>query len=290
MRKLILLLSLFTPVLSIAQQLTEKKAVRIYEHHSSSINGNKQFGAGANGDSSGYDFVKHTYYGSFHPTLGKQWSASELENIDMVEHNGKFGNNGPFGITSGVSTIWSGDIKGNGTTMYMEAPVTFNYATSTKVTDIKNAFDSAKATVAIGAVTNGKIYLARIRKGNQYVAMRITNVLNLPPNFNMGNADVYFDFDYKYGTYDPTGVNDVTTAVKTFTINPNPARGSFKISLPATLNAANTAITIINVTGQVVLSGKYEDNYMEHNLMPGNYIVRLTDGMTTCQSRLVISE
>lgn len=290
MRKLTLLLTLF-PAISMAQSLTEKKAVRLYEHHSSSINGNKQFGSGANGTNSGYDFVNHAYYGSFKPGMGGGWTAAELQNIDMVEHNGRFGNNGPFGFTSGVSTIWGGDIKGNGTTVYMEAPASFNYTSATKVSDIKNVFDSMKAAKAVTTVQNGKIYLARIRNSNQYVAMKVTDVLNLPTGFTQGIADVYFDFDYKYGTYDPTtGINDMTVNTQDLQISPNPAKGIFKISLPTDLVAKNTTLTVIDLAGKIVLSERYQSENIEHHLSPGVYAVRLTDGFTGYQSRLVIAE
>jgi len=289
MKKTILLLSLLIPMLAIAQSVTEKKAIRFYEHHSSSINGNKQFGAAANGSKSGYDFAKHDYYGSYKPVLGEEWTPAELQNIDMVEHNGKFGNNGLFGITSGISSIWGGDIEGNNTTLYMEAPATFNYTSATKVTDIKNAFDNTKASKSINVIENGKVYIARIRNGNQYIAMKVTNVLNLPPNFTMGIADVYFDFDYKYGTYDPTIVPDITN-LESLSIVPNPARNSFKVALPKKLNAANTVFTVFNIAGQTVLSQMYQDTQIDHQLPAGNYIVRLSDGTIMYQSRLSIVE
>ena len=83
-------------------------------------------GQGASGVQSAYDFVNHTYYNSYDSATFDAYTNGEEANIDMAEHNGPYGNQGPFGFTSGVSSIWNGDIQGNGTTMWMMAPPGFN--------------------------------------------------------------------------------------------------------------------------------------------------------------------
>lgn len=292
MKKVILLLSLLAPVLSsFAQALTEKKGVRIWEHHSSSINNNMPFGNGANGSEAGYDFISHKHYPSFNPATQSKWTASFRVSLDLAEHNGKYGGNKPFGFTSGVSSIWMGDIEGNGMTLYMEAPSSFNYTSATKATDIKNAFDATKATKAIETVTNGKIYLAQVRGSSIYVAMKITKVQNLPLNHAPNtNADVYFEFDYKYGNAGATSIETTTIGEESFTIVPNPAKGMFKIELPSSLDAAKTVVSISNMTGQIVYSEKYASGEITHNLPAGNYIVRLNADDKVYQSRLTIVE
>ena len=115
-----------------AQSLKAETGLRLYEHHSKTIAGPK----GANGFQSGYDFVKREYVNSFDEKTFSAYMDGTDTTIDMVEHNGTYGGpaaNGKFGFTSGVSTIWGGDIKGNGTTKWMAAPAGFNYNTANNV-------------------------------------------------------------------------------------------------------------------------------------------------------------
>ncbi|HEU4610360.1 MAG TPA: T9SS type A sorting domain-containing protein [Chitinophagaceae bacterium] len=222
MRRTLLALSLMASGLAAyAQPLTQITGLRLYEHHSSGMNGGAPFGSSANGAQSGYDFVNRVYYNSFDPQTFGAYTGGQEANIDMVEHNGPFGNGSQFGFTSGVSTIWGGDIKGNGTTKWMEAPASFNYDNANNVTAIRSAYDATVAALSISAVAAGKVYLARIRNSELYVAMRVAEVRNA--GGTGGVQDVYFAFDYKYGTYTaPTGI-DAPELKTGITLFPNPA-------------------------------------------------------------------
>lgn len=290
----LVLLSTLTPFICMAQKTTEKKNIRLYEHHSSDMNQGQPFGNGADGSKSGYDFVKHTYYNSFNPSTMGKWSATELANIDMVEHNGPFGGSSfatPFGFTSATSTIWNGDIKGNDITVYAEAPATFKYDSATDVSYIKKAFPASTAK-AITAVAANKVYLAKIRNTELYVAIKVTNVKNGSPNLNPGVdiASVYFDFDYKYGTYVAgTSVDNVGDAAKTFSIVPNPSKGNFEIAaIPQELQVNKATISIMDMTGRTIYSQPATSARVNQTFQAGNYIILLSDGSSTYRSRLVV--
>lgn len=228
---------LFAAAVGRAQSLTTVTGLRLYEHHSKSIAGSM----GANGFQSGYDFVKRAYVNSFNKTTFGPYTDGTDSTIDMVEHNGTYGNQGNFGFTSGVSSIWNGDIQGNGTTKWMEAPAGFNYATTTKVTQLKAAYNASTATQAITAVKNNTTYIGRIRNSELYVAVRTTNVTNGPA----GPADMFFDFEYKYGTW-TTGVTDAENTIE-LSVYPNPATG--QVVLGNTTQQAVTA-QLVSLTGQ----------------------------------------
>ncbi len=182
-----------------AQELSEITNIRLYEHHSSTINGGADIGWEANGSQSGYDFVNNTYHDSFDPDTFGEFTGGEEANIDLVEHNGPFGGGFDYGFTSGESSIWSGEIRGNALTKWMPAPVDFDYDSATDVSELYEAYDVDAAVLSVGYVDNGNVYIAQVRESNLYVAMKVYNVTNLmgPPE---GFADVYFDFDYKYGS------------------------------------------------------------------------------------------
>jgi hypothetical protein len=254
MRKfyLVPLLACLSTNLFAQAKLTTKNNVRIWEHHSSAVNGGKAFGTSANGRMSGYDFIKNTYFSSIDTVMMDKWPGTEYMNIDLVEHNGPYGNTpSPFGFTSAASTIWGGDIRGNGKTMYMEAPVGFNYDSATSVATIRAAFDSTKATASIAAVANGKVYLARVRKSTRYIAMKITNVKNVGTVGPTDTASVYFDFSYKYGDFFPTSVDEVSGTNASVSVYPNPTQGNFTIELNA-VQATDAAINVYNHIGQIV--------------------------------------
>lgn len=229
-----------------AQSLTAVNNLRLYEHHSSTINNGAPFGSNANGSKSGYDFVNRAYFGSFNAATFGAYTNGEQANIDMVEHNSRFGNNGKFGITSGVSSIWNGDIKGNNTTVWMEAPASFNYNNANNVSQIVTAFNPATASKSIAEIKENTVYLARIRNTNLYVAMRAYNVHNVTGSAAI--QDVYFDFDYKYATYVPTGLEDKTLA-SALTLSPNPATDH--ITLKNTTQQPLTA-KMVSAYGQVI--------------------------------------
>ncbi len=241
-------------VTAMAQPLTTAPSVRLWEHHSSAINDDKVFGAGANGSMSGYDFMNHTYFDSFDSTTFDEHPPAVQANIDMVEHNGKFGNAGDFGFTSGTSSIWGGDIKGNNLTKYFLAPAGFNYDTITNVVTIRNAYDSTMATTAVATAVAGDVYLVRVRNTNMYLAMKITDAKNLPANHAPGDtANVYFDFVYKYGTYQaPNNVGTVGITAPDVNIYPVPNNGAFTISGKMNCNCNSASIAVLDLSGKVV--------------------------------------
>jgi hypothetical protein len=290
MKRHLLVLSLLgSGMAAYAQPLSTVTGLKLYEHHSSGINGGAPFGSSANGAQSGYDFVNRVYYNSFNPQTFGAYTAGEEANIDMVEHNGSFGNSGPFGFTAGVSTIWGGDIKGNGTTKWMEAPASFNYNNATNVTAIRSAYDSTVATLSIATVTANKIYLARIRNSQLYVAMRITEVKNAS---GMGGVqDVYFSFEYKYGTYvAPTGIDDPELKAG-ITLAPNPAQSLLRFS--SKLHERVT-VTITTVYGRQLQSFNLPGN-TTHSidisaLTSGHYMVSYTAAGGRCYTQQWIKQ
>jgi len=246
MKRSLLFLSLIGSSMALhAQLLTAVTGLTLFEHHSSSINNNSPFGSDANPSQSGYDFVTRSYYNSFNPTTFGAYTAGEEANIDMVEHNGTYGNQGNFGFTSAVSTIWNGDIKGNNTTLWIEAPASFNYQTVTAVSDIVGAFNTTTATKSIGEAKEGKVYLAKIRNTNLYVAMRCYNVKNAASPG--GIKDVSFDFDYKYGTLIPTTTEDIHLEAK-LSVYPNPVSGSLNLKNNSNLDVNITVFTPLGQT------------------------------------------
>lgn len=261
-----------------AQSLNTVTAQRLIEHHSSSVNNGAPFGSGANGSKSGYDFVTRNYYNSFNPTTFGPFTNGEEANIDMVEHNSRFGNNGKFGFTSAISSIWNGDIKGNNQTVWMEAPASFNYNAANNVSQIVAAFNASTATKSIAEVKENQVYLGRIRNTNLYVAMRTYNINNAVPNVSV--QDVSFDFDYKYATHNPTGIEDIASE-SVLSISPNPASGH--VVLKNTVQKAFSA-KIVSALGQVVRSvslGKEETQTVDISSMSsGVYFVicTLVDG------------
>ena len=290
MQKFTLLLATLLPFACLAQPTAEKTNIRIYEHHSSSINQNMPYGYGANGSQSGYDFVNSDYYDSFNPSTMGGWTAAEQANIDMVEHNGGF--NTPFGFTSATSSIWGGSIKGNDITVYAEAPASFEYDSASNVSYIKDAMP-ASTSKEIAEVVANKVYLAKIRNLDLYVAIKITNVKNVSPNTSPGMDpdDVYFDFDYKYGYYFPTDVKSISKTENTFNIAPNPSNGSFRIAyMPKDLRMNNATVRIMDMAGRIVYAQPASTINITTNLPAGNYIVSLTDGNSSYKSRLAIIE
>jgi hypothetical protein len=251
-----------------AQALSSKTGLRLYEHHSPLVSGS----AGANGVQSAYNFVGHTYFDSFNPATFGPYTAGEHMNIDMAEHNGPYGNGGRFGFTSEVSSIWNGDIKGNGTTLWMAAPAGFNYATITDVSNISSAYNAANASKSITEVKENTVYLGRIRNTSLYVAMRCFNVKNTVA----GNPNVYFDFEYKYGTLSATGVSNLGNN-NVLSVYPNPAVEN--VVLENTLNQPLT-VKIVSVNGQDIQSFSLNENGMKvvnvSDLSSGMYFVICT--------------
>lgn len=226
-----LLLSIFLLQIgffAISQTLSENTGLRFYEHHSSTINGGGDFGFFANGTQSGYDFVNHTYYNSFNTANMGAYLNGEEANIDMVEHNGPYGNGFGFGFTSGVSSIWNGNIKGNGTTMWITASGNFDYDQATHIAQLTDEYLSGTSMNFVGRVEEGGVYIARIRNSDMYVAIKCYNVSNIQGGPPFGQQDVSFDFDYKYGQLSSgMAENGMDRTVK---IYPNPASDKLTIS------------------------------------------------------------
>lgn len=243
-----------------AQQLTEKTALRFYEHHSS-MKTEAPFGEGANGDQSAYDFVKHQFVNSFDMSTFRAYplNSSVPASIDMVEHNGPFGNGGGFGVTSSNSTIWAQMgppyIRGNDQTMFMLAPSSFNYETASQLSDIKNSFDATKASKSIMAVAEGSVYLAKIRNTEQYVAIKVTGVKDW--SGGEGNDDVYFNFNYKYAAT-ASGLDETNNTLQP-AVFPNPAASALTIQLQKPAN--QITIRIFNTTGQL------QNEYLFNNIL-----------------------
>lgn len=256
-----------------AQALTEKTGLRFYEHHSSDMTG-KALGQDANGSKSGYDFVSGNYYNSFKESTMGPYTNGENQNLDMVEHNGPFGtgNGASFlGFTSGISTIWAGDIKGNGTTKWMKAPANFDYANADDVKDISGVYNDAMAFQSVDAVKKDEVYIGRIRGGAQYVVIKCT-ATKLPVT-QQGKDNIYFDFDYKTGTL-ATGLNEKNEML--FTMFPNPATDvlTFTLSTPALL----ASVKIYDAKGmEIVQDGVVNNNSIDvRTLANGLYFIRLT--------------
>lgn len=279
MKKLVLQLSLALMSLSIlvistsakAQALTEITGKRMYEHHSPTVQ--KPSGA-PGGDQSGYDFFKHEYISSFDPATFDEYTNGEEQNIDMVEHNGAGTGQGmTFGITSGVSTIWSGDIRGNGTTKWMIASSNFNYASASDVSVLETEYNAGVADSSIEAITEGAVYIANIRNTQMYVVMRCFNVTNGTP----GN-DTYFDFDYKYGTAATVGFNELEESLP-IEIFPNPTQDKLSIS-SVNKDFQVLSVVIIDTQGKIVFSQKGKEDILEldlSHLTEGIYIVQIED-------------
>lgn len=258
---------------AISQALTEKTGLRFYEHHSSDMT-NMPFGNGANGAQSGYDFVQGRYYYSYDSATMDRYQNGEEANLDMVEHNGVFGTGGNsrfVGFTSGVSTIWGGDIKGNGTTKWLKPHVSFSYQNADDMTDLSAVWNENNADVAVSEVKNNDIYIGKIRGGNQYVVIRCYNVQELTAAPGQ-NGNMYFDFDYKYvGT--PTGIAEASNDV--LAVYPNPANNELNITLGAGRQAQ--AVKIFSIVGEEVLSVNNTGNQVDLSMLtPGMYILNVT--------------
>ena len=267
----------------LSQTLTLVSGKRIYDHHSSSLSG------GPYGDynvdtQSAYDFVNHAYVGSGAPSLAP--------NRDLVEHNGYFGY-GPsgwglqFGFTNATSNIGNQAAQGNNQTKFhLNNAVSFS--TLTTVSSLIAAYNSSLATSYDTAVAVGNVYIARLRNTNTYVAMKITSVSNINQSqvTALGNnqavtLDVYFEFDYKYGTLNTTGQDTEglnQTENKLVKIYPNPAKHN--ILLEGILSYTN--YRILNSYGQTVmqdLSGALQKSLLLDisALEAGMYVVELHD-------------
>lgn len=243
---ILLLIMTFLGFNTYSQSLTEVTGIRFYEHHSSTINDDAPFGWGANGSQSGYDFVNNEYYHSFNLDNFANYLNGEEANIDMVEHNGPFGNGSDFGFTSGVSTIWGGDISGNGTTMWVTAPSTMNYTTVSDASELEEAYNAGAPSVAVNAVAENGVYIGKIRNSDLYVIMRCYDVNNVYVDTGLPQ-DAYFDFDYKYATVSSTSIQELNQV--DLTVSPNPSTDQIRIDADVVIDQ----VRIYSLDGKLVL-------------------------------------
>lgn len=120
MKKICIIVTLACTGLLHAQEVTEVKGLRLYEHHSSDVT-MMPFGSGAESSKSGYDFVDRKYYVSFGKVTMSSYQNGAEKNLDMVEHEELFGTQGVskyLGFTAGESSIWGVSIKGNAQTKW----------------------------------------------------------------------------------------------------------------------------------------------------------------------------
>lgn len=172
----------------LSAKLTEIKKARLYEHHSPTP---------GMGQQCFYDLINHK-------TLSVNYFPNQ-EEIDIMVHNGPTMPKNKLGFTSYRSNVW-GDL-GNGTTKFMLAPDHLDYDTITPQCLI-DGFDDLKAGLTIENVTEGQLYLTKIRGGKQFALLKINKVV-LPEYRNYSRRmfiDCYVDFEYKYYTINNTNL------------------------------------------------------------------------------------
>ncbi|UTW62810.1 T9SS type A sorting domain-containing protein [bacterium SCSIO 12741] len=265
----LLLLLIFLGTVGNAQSLKEITGKRFFEHHSPSM---KKLNGAPGPEQSGYDFVQHDYYSSFDVTSFGKYLNGEEANIDMVEH---FETRRVFTITSGESSIWAGDIWGNSKTQWVVASANFDYNTVSDVADLESEFQAGAPSLTLPAINEGEVYIARIRNTDQYVAMKCYNVTNA----NTGQ-DIFFDFDYKYGTRVEVQVGiEESSIAGNLSIFPNPA--SDWITLDYQGEEA-LQVTLLSVQGQIIqeleLAGGTNQSLDLGSLPSGMYVVRYSSG------------
>ncbi|GGH69838.1 T9SS type A sorting domain-containing protein [Phaeocystidibacter marisrubri] len=251
-----------------AQVLTEIVGKRLYEHHSP---GARNANGGPSGEKSGYDFVAHDFVSSFNPANFGRYTNGEEQNIDMVEHNGPASGTGKaFGITSGTSSIWAGDIRGNSTTSWVVASSSFDYTNATSATELRDEYNAGVPDSSIESMTEGAVYIARIRNTGMFVAMKCYNVTN----GNMG-SDIYFDFDYKYGTVSTVSL-DEENVEDHITMYPMPASDVLTI---ANSNTEPVTASISALDGRLLSTFTVQKNTNHpvdiSNLAQGTYLVTI---------------
>lgn len=263
-----------------AQVLTEVVGKRLYEHHSP---GAKSPSGGVSGEKSGYDFVTHTFISSFNPAnFGKYTNGEELD-IDMVEHNGPAARPlKSFGFTSGVSSIWNGDIRGNSITKWVAASSSFDYTSVSNVSALKAEYNAGTPDSSVESVTEGGIYIAKIRNTEMYVAMKCYNVTN-----GSMNSDIYFDFDYKYGTASSVSLKEENEEYH-ISVYPSPASNILNLvnDKPETIN-----LTISSIEGRTLKTLKIygKDSYQLDisDWDNGNYFIKFQVGNGVYTQRFI---
>lgn len=271
---------LLISVSSRAQVLTEIVGKRLYEHHSP---GAQSPTGGTSGTKSGYDFVTHGFVSSFNPANFGKYSNGEEQDIDMVEHNGPAARPlKSFGFTAGVSSIWNGDIRGNGITKWVEASSSFDYSSVSSVSALKAEYNAGTPDSSIESVTEGSIYIAKIRNTEMYVAMKCYNVTN-----GSMNTDIYFDFDYKYGTVSTVSLREEEEQYH-ITVFPTPASSVLTLvnDKPEAIN-----LTISSIEGRTIrelkIQGKESYQLDISNWDKGNYFIKFQVGNGVYTQRFI---
>jgi hypothetical protein len=299
MKKLVtttILLLLSTSTLTVlSQPLTLVTGQVLYEHHSSSLS-NSFYGYYNNNGQSGYDFVN-----GINVPSGVSAQAADR---DMVEHNGCFGYNGSswgwkFGFTSATTNIGNWGYQGNNLTkFYLNSNVTFTALNT--VADLVAAYNSAQAKKMDTAVATGNIYIAKVRGTDMYLAMRITTVSNLTSaqvtaihNQQNVTADVFFEFEYKYGTVSTVGINNQSASGTKNAINayPNPASSLLSISSPVDYNSyVITTISGETVKTETGYNFNRESSFDISTLKPGIYFIEFRNNNGFIQSTRFVKE
>ena len=134
----------------------------------------------------------------------------------------------------------------------------FNYTSATTVADLESEYNARTPSNTINTVKENGVYISKIRNTNLYVAIKCYNVTNVMVGPPTGGDDVYFDFDYKYGTISQGAiVNSITVeglgGVSTITTLGGTLQMVEKV-LPA--NATDNSVTwsVVNGTGSATIS------------------------------------
>ncbi len=277
-----------------AQSLITVLNKKVYEHHSSSIT-SMPYGYGNVNSLSAYDFVNHSFVSAS--------STAQNPNKDIVEHNGPYGNGGNFGLTSAVSNIGGFNYTGNGTTKFQLSTLTFSNVNN--VSQIVSAYNSTLATTTINNLQVGQVYISKIRNTNQYVIMLITQVNNLTAaqinmliNNQQFNADVFFQFDYKYGTLSTNTVptSSFSLSLSTLCVNSSITTSNTSIGSPTptfswVANPSNgvgflPSSTAINPTVQFANSGSYTITCIATNSIGTNNSSKIVN-VSSCNVGLI---
>jgi hypothetical protein len=297
-RKLItttIFLVLSTSALTVlSQTLTLVTGQKLYDHHSSSLS-NSFYGNYNVNSQSGYDFVNGVNVPS--------GVAAQASDRDMVEHNGFFGHTGSawgrnFGFTSATTNIGNWGYQGNDLTkFYLNPSVTFTALNT--VANLVAAYNSSLATKMDTAVAVGNVYIAKVRATDMYLAMRITTVSNLTSTqiaalYNQQNvtADVFFEFEYKFGTVSKVGINNLSAdETKAIKIYPNPTSALLSVSSPIDYNGY-VITTIFGETIKTETGRNFsrESSLDVSTLKPGIYFIEFRNNTGFIQSTRFVKE
>lgn len=137
-----------------------------------------------------------------------------------------------------------------------------------------NGFSGDTLELALQSLVPGTVYYLKAYNGY----------------FNTPTDDANYDLCLVEGTSIGIGVPE-TDAPSTTTLYPNPGSGDFFVRTGA--GSAFTAVTVFDATGRVVLSERKATNdvftvHGKGRLGPGAYVVRIDDGRSTEQHRLIV--